>query len=100
MSRILSGTRPTSKLHLGNLFGALENFKKLQGQDTFFMIADLHALTTEYESPGRVGEQVIEIIIDYLASGLDPNECTIFVQSEVPAHSELAVLLGMLTPLG
>lgn len=99
-SRVLSGTRPTGKLHLGNLLGAIENYKKLQGQDSFFMIADLHALTTEYESHSEIHDQIMEVMIDYLASGLDPAKCTIFVQSEVPEHAELAVLLGMITPLG
>lgn len=100
MARVLSGTRPTGKLHLGNLFGALENFKKLEGEEAFFMIADWHALTTEYESHASIRENVIEVAIDYLASGLDPKKCTIFVQSEVPEHAEMALLLGMITPLG
>ena len=100
MTRVLSGTRPTGNLHLGNLFGALENFKKLEGSESFFMIADWHALTTEYESHVSIRENVIEAAIDYLASGLDPEKCTIFVQSEVPEHAEMALLLGMLTPLG
>ena len=100
MARVLSGTRPTGKLHLGNLLGALENFKKLEGEDSFFMIADWHALTTEYESHVSIRENVIEVAIDYLASGLDPKKCTIFVQSEVPQHAEMALLLGMVTPLG
>ncbi len=99
-SRVLSGTRPTGKLHLGNLLGALENYKKLQGEDAFFMIADLHALTTEYESKTRIIDQVMEVMLDYLASGLDPETCTIFVQSEVPEHAEMALLLSMITPLG
>ncbi|MBI3317510.1 MAG: tryptophan--tRNA ligase [Candidatus Omnitrophica bacterium] len=99
-SRVLSGTRPTGRLHLGNLLGALENYKKLQGEDAFFMIADLHALTTEYETHAQIADQIMEVMVDYLASGLDPERCTIFVQSEVPEHAELALLLGMLTPLG
>ncbi len=99
-SRVLSGTRPTGKLHLGNYFGAVENFAKLQGQEAFFMIADLHALTTEYEASAKIADQVQEVVLDYLASGLDPAKCTIFIQSEVPEHAELALLLGMLTPLG
>lgn len=99
-SRVLSGTRPTGKLHLGNLFGALENYKKLQGEDAFFMIADLHALTTDYEAHSSIADQTRDVVIDYLASGLDPKSCTIFVQSEVPEHAEMAVLLGMITPLG
>lgn len=99
-SRVLSGTRPTGPLHLGNLLGALENYKKLQGEDAFFMIADLHALTTEYESHASIADFVTEVVIDYLASGLDPAKCTIFVQSEVPEHAEMALLLSMITPLG
>ena len=99
-TRVLSGTRPTGKLHLGNYLGAVENFTKLQGQDAFFMIADLHALTTEYETSSKIADQVQEVVLDYLASGLDPEKCTIFIQSEVPEHAELALLLGMLTPLG
>ncbi len=99
-SRVLSGTRPTGKLHLGNLFGALENYKKLQGEDAFFMIADLHALTTEYGSHSSIADRVTEVVVDYLASGLDPKSCAIFVQSEVHEHAEMAVLLGMITPLG
>src|SRR3989338_8942433 len=100
MARVLSGTRPTGKLHLGNLFGALENFKKLEGEEAYFMIADWHALTTEYESKTKIRENVIEVAIDYLASGLDPKKCTIFVQSDVPEHAEMALLLGMIAPLG
>jgi len=99
-ARVLSGTRPTGKLHLGNLLGAIENYKKLQGQDAFFMIADWHALTTEYESHTRIAENVIEVVMDYLASGLDPEQCTLFIQSEVPEHAEMALLLSMITPLG
>ncbi len=99
-TRVLSGTRPTGKLHLGNLLGAIENYKKLQGQDAFFMIADWHALTTEYESHTQIADNVMEVVMDYLASGLDPKKCTIFVQSEVPEHAEMALLLSMITPLG
>lgn len=99
-TRVLSGTRPTGKLHLGNLLGALENYKKLQGQDAFFMIADLHALTTEYEDKTKIAENVTEVVVDYLASGLDPERCTMFVQSEVLEHANLALLFSMITPLG
>ena len=98
--RVLSGTRPTGKLHLGNLLGALENYKKLQGAESFFMIADWHALTTEYESHTEIADNVMEVVVDYLAAGLDPQKCTIFVQSEVHEHAELALLLSMITPLG
>ena len=100
MNRVLSGTRPTGKLHLGNLIGAIENYKNLQGEDSFFMIADLHALTTEYEDGSKIFDNVTEVMLDYLASGLDPERCTIFIQSEVPEHAELALLLSMITPLG
>lgn len=99
MARVLSGTRPTGKLHLGNLLGALENYKKLQGQDAFFMIADLHALTTEYESKTTIAENALEVVIDYLASGLDPDKCTMFVQSEILEHANLALLFSMITPI-
>lgn len=97
--RVLSGTRPTSKLHLGNLLGALDNWKKFQKEDAFFMIADWHALTTEYESHSSIRENVFEVALDYLSSGLNPKESTIFVQSWVPEHAELALLLSMITPL-
>lgn len=100
MARVLSGTRPTGKLHLGNLLGAIENYKKLQGHDSFFMIADLHALTTEYEGKTTIAENVNEVIVDYLAAGLDPEKCTLFVQSEVKEHAELSLLFSMITPLG
>jgi tryptophanyl-tRNA synthetase len=91
--------RPTGKLHLGHLLGALENWRKFQSEDSFFMIADWHALTTEYESHAQIKESIIEIVIDYLAAGLDPNKSTIFVQSLVHEHAELALLLSMITPL-
>lgn len=91
--------RPTGKLHLGHLLGALENWKKFEGADAFFMIADLHALTTEYASHASIKSNVLEVILDYMAAGLDPAKSTIFVQSLVPEHSELALLLSMITPL-
>ena len=97
--RILSGMRPTAKLHLGNLLGALDNWKKFEGEDSFFMIADWHALTTEYASHVSIKENVIELVIDYLAAGLKPDRSTIFLQSLVPEHAELALLLSMITPL-
>lgn len=99
MARVLSGTRPTGKLHVGHLLGALENYKKLEGQDAFFMIADLHALTTEYEHKTTISQNVMEVMIDYLASGLDPAKCTIFVQSEILEHANLALLFSMITPI-
>ncbi|OGW81335.1 MAG: tryptophan--tRNA ligase [Omnitrophica bacterium GWA2_52_8] len=100
MTRVLSGTRPTGKLHLGNLLGAIENYKKLQGAESFFMIADLHALTTEYEKQTHIADDVTEVVLDYLASGLDSARCVIFIQSEVPEHAELALLFSMITPIG
>ncbi|HTL47688.1 MAG TPA: tryptophan--tRNA ligase [Verrucomicrobiae bacterium] len=100
MTRVLSGTRPTGKLHLGNFLGAIENFTKLQNLDAYFMIADWHALTTEYESHTQIAQNVGEVMVDYLASGLDPEKCTIFIQSEVPEHVELALIFSMITPLG
>ncbi len=98
--RVLSGTRPTGKLHVGNLMGALENYRALQSEDAYFMIADLHALTTEYEQSQKIADNVTEVVIDYLACGLDPEKCTIFIQSEVHEHAELSLLLSMITPLG
>jgi tryptophanyl-tRNA synthetase len=101
--RVLSGMRPTGKLHLGNYMGALANWVKLQdsGQyDCYFFIADIHAYTTDYADPSKILGNTSEVALDFLAAGLDPNKCTIFVQSHVKQHYELPVLLGMFTPLG
>jgi tryptophanyl-tRNA synthetase len=99
--RVLSGMRPTGRLHLGNYMGALYNWVKLQHDyDCYFFIADLHALTTDYADPGDVQANNIEITLDFLAAGLDPGRCVIFKQSDVPAHSELFLLFSMFTPLG
>ena len=82
--------RPTDRLHLGNLLGALESWKRLQAQHRcFFMIADWHALTTEYADPKALRENIRQVTLDYLAAGLDPQKATIFVQSAVPQHAEL-----------
>jgi len=98
--RVLSGIRPTGKLHLGNLLGALDNWKNLQSQfQCFFFIADWHALTTEYADTAEIRQNIVEMTIDMLAAGLDPNESTLFVQSQVPEHAELHLLLSMITPL-
>ena len=99
--RVLSGMRPTGRLHLGNYMGALYNWVHLQ-QDygCYFFIADYHALTTDYADPGDVQANNIEITLDFLAAGLDPGRCVIFKQSDVPAHSELFLLFSMFTPLG
>ena len=99
--RVLSGMRPTGKLHLGNYMGALANWVKLQEQyECYFFIADWHALTTDYADPGRLKLKTLDVALDYLAAGLDPEKSTIFIQSHVPQHAELNLLLGMMTPLG
>jgi tryptophanyl-tRNA synthetase len=99
--RVLSGMRPTGKLHLGNYMGALANWVKLQDQyECYFFIADLHALTTDYADPSGIAPNTLEVALDFLAAGLDPKKCTIFVQSHVKQHYELPLLLGMITPLG
>ncbi len=101
MDRVLSGMRPTGPLHLGHLLGALENWKKLQStHECFFMVADLHALMGEYENPAAIHKNSIEMVTDWIASGLDPEKSVIFVQSQIPEHAELAMILGMMTPLG
>ena len=93
--------RPTGKLHLGNYMGALHNWVKLQHQyECYFFIADYHALTTGYADTSRLKEDIREVALDFLAAGLDPAVCTIFVQSQVPAHFALNDLLGMITPFG
>jgi len=95
--------RPTGKLHIGHYFGALENWIKLQndpGYDCFYFIADWHALTSDYADTSAVAQNTVEIVTDYLAAGLDPEKSVIFVQSCVPEHAELFVLLSMMTPLG
>ncbi len=98
--RILSGMRPTGRLHLGNLHGALENWINLQSQyDCFFFVADWHAFTTDYAAPGEIRHNSWEMVLDWLAAGLDPKQSTLFVQSEVKQHAELYLLLGMITPL-
>jgi tryptophanyl-tRNA synthetase len=99
--RVLSGMRPTGKLHLGNYVGALQNWVKLQdSHECFFFVADWHALTTDYDDTSRLAGNTLEVVIDFLAAGLDPEKCTIFVQSHVLEHAELHVLFSMITPLG
>jgi tryptophanyl-tRNA synthetase len=99
--RVLSGMRPTGQLHLGNLHGALKNWIELQYQyECFFFIADWHALTTGYEDTSRLEEFVWTMVIDWLAAGLNPGVATLFIQSRVPEHAELHLLLSMITPLG
>jgi len=99
--RVLSGMRPTGKLHLGNYVGALRNWVNLQNDyDCFFFIADWHALTTDYADTRAMKQNSLEVILDYLAAGLDPEKSTLFVQSHVPQHAELYLLFSMITPLG
>jgi tryptophanyl-tRNA synthetase len=99
--RVLSGARPTGKLHLGNYVGAVSNWVQMQDEyECFFFIADWHALTTDYADTSRVKENSFEVLLDLLASGLDPGRCTLFLQSHVPQHAELYLLFSMITPLG
>ena len=99
--RVLSGMRPTGALHLGHYHGALKNWVSLQSSmDCYFFVADWHALTTHYESREVIEKNVYEMVIDWLAAGLDPNHCTLFLQSRIPEHAELFTLLAMGTPLG
>ena len=98
---MLSGMRPTGKLHLGNYVGALANWVRLQDEyECYFFIADWHALTTDYEDTANVAENTMEVMLDYLAAGLDPERSVLFLQSRVLQHAELFLLLGMITPLG
>ena len=98
--RVLSGMRPTGALHLGHYHGALKNWVRLQSEmDCFYFVADWHALTTHYESRDVIENSVYAMVIDWLAAGLDPNQCTIFLQSRIPEHAELFTLLAMGTPL-
>lgn len=97
---ILSGMRPTGALHLGNYFGALENWIKLQDEyNCFFCVADWHALTTGYEDTEQLKNYINELLIDWLSAGLDPEKCNIFIQSSVKQHAELHLLFSMSTPL-
>ncbi len=99
--RVLSGMRSTGKLHVGNYVGALENWVRMQNQyECFFFIADWHALTTDYADTSKVKENSLEVLLDWLAAGLDPEQSTLFIQSHVPAHAELHLLFSMITPLG
>jgi tryptophanyl-tRNA synthetase len=98
--RVLSGMRPTGRLHLGHFFGALSNWLKLQQvYECYFFVADWHALTTHYEDTSSIAENTLQVAMDWLAVGLDPEKSTLFVQSQVLEHAELHVLLSMTTPL-
>jgi len=99
--RVLSGMQASGRLHLGNLIGALSNWVRLQDQyDCHYFIADWHALTTMYADPSFIRESTKDILINFLSAGLDPEKCTIFLQSRIPEHAELHLLLSMITPLG
>ena len=99
--RVLSGMRPTGSLHLGHYHGVLKNWIRLQHEyECLFFVADWHALTTHYDSPHTIAENVWNMVIDWLAAGVNPASATLFIQSRVPEHAELHLLLSMMTPLG
>ena len=99
--RVLSGMRPTGRLHLGHYHGVLKNWARLQHEHPcLFFVADWHALTTHYDEPATVEENVWDMLVDWLAAGVDPAQATLFVQSRVPEHAELFLLMAMMTPLG
>jgi tryptophanyl-tRNA synthetase len=98
--RIVSGMRPTGNIHLGHLHGALDNWRSLQSDyECFFFIADWHALTSEYTDTGIIKESIFDIITDWISIGLDPGQCTFFIQSNIKEHAELHLILSMITPL-
>ena len=99
--RVLSGMRPTGRMHIGHYHGALKNWVRLQEEyECLYFAADWHALTTHYESPENISAMTWEMMVDWLAAGLDPSRATLFIQSQVMEHAELALLLGMMTPIG
>src|SRR3954451_16754013 len=99
-TRVLSGMRPTGSLHLGHYHGVLKNWVRLQAEYTcLFFVADWHALPTDYATPADIAKNGWDMVIDWLAAGIDPNQSILFIQSRVPAHAELHVLLSMITPL-
>jgi tryptophanyl-tRNA synthetase len=99
--KVLSGMRPTGSLHLGHYHGVLKNWVNLQNEyECLFFVADWHALTTHYDSPEVIEQSVWDMVIDWLAAGIDPGQATLFIQSRVPEHAELHLLLSMMTPLG
>ncbi len=101
MDRVLSGMQSTGKLHLGNLVGALQNWVRLQDRyDCYYFIADWHSLTTGYANPSGLQESTTDLLVNFLAAGLDPDKCTIFLQSRILEHAELHLLLSMITPVG
>jgi tryptophanyl-tRNA synthetase len=99
--RVLSGMRPTGRLHLGHYHGVLKNWVRLQAEfPCLFFVADWHALTTDYDEPGKIENAAWDMIIDWLAAGVDPSRATLFIQSRVPEHAELFLLMSMMAPLG
>ncbi len=101
MERVLAGIRPTGKLHWGNFFGALQNWVKLQNEyECFFFVADWHSLTSEYANTSKINQWTLEVLKDVFAAGVSPEKATIFIQSQIPEHAELHLLLSMITPLG
>lgn len=99
-TRVLSGMQPSGLLHLGNLLGALDNWKDLQARyDCFFFVADWHALSTNYADTGRIREFIREMLIDWLAAGIDPQRATVFIQSRIPEHAVLHLLFSMIVPI-
>jgi tryptophanyl-tRNA synthetase len=101
IDRVLSGMRPTGALHLGHYHGVLKNWIRLQHEhECFFFVADWHALTTHYDSPELIEQHTWDMAIDWLAAGIDPSQATLFIQSKIPQHAELHLLLSMITPLG
>ena len=100
-ARVLSGMRPTGQLHLGHYHGVLKNWIELQHEyECFFFVADWHALTTDYEDPSNIPRASYDMVVDWLASGVSAGSATLFIQSRVPEHAELHLLLSMITPLG
>jgi tryptophanyl-tRNA synthetase len=100
-TRVLSGMRPTGSLHLGHYHGVLKNWARLQAEyPCLFFVADWHALTTDYAAPGEIEKSGLDMVVDWLAAGIDPNQAILFIQSRVVEHAELFLLLGMTTPLG
>lgn len=99
--RVISGMQPSGRLHIGNLVGALQNWVNLQDKyECYYFIADWHALTSQYGDTSQIKDNIQDMLINYLAAGLDPQRSTIFIQSQVPQHAELHILLSMITPLG
>ncbi|HET9313007.1 MAG TPA: tryptophan--tRNA ligase, partial [Nitrospira sp.] len=98
--RVLSGMQPSGLLHLGNYLGALQNWKQLQAEhECYFFVADWHALSTNYADTSRIREYVRELLIDWLAAGIDPNRSIVFIQSRIPEHAVLHLLFSMMIPV-